>query len=153
MVMSPRLIIESLLANETPLHDVGELATHIIDALHASGYAFTYNGTQVTEIHTLDRPRDEFEQVLSEMLELHRKKSEDYGSDEDPYTNIRSSENFGVLDWVGALIRENDKTTRIQSFLKKGKLANESVEDSLWDKAVYSVIAIVLYRRKKDGTG
>jgi len=94
-------------------------------------------------------PNDEFEAILLEILQMHRKKSKDYGSNEDPYANVSASREFGVQPWVGALIRENDKTTRIKSFIKKRALANESLEDSLIDKAVYSIIALLLYRRSE----
>lgn len=90
---------------------------------------------------------DEFNSILQELQEMHDKKSKDYGTDGDPYANVCASSGFGVEPWVGALIREHDKTTRIQSFLAKGSLANESLEDSLIDKAVYSIIALLLYRR------
>jgi len=78
---------------------------------------------------------------------MHDKKSKDYGTTDDPYANVCASQGFGVKPWVGALIREHDKTTRIQSFIAKGSLVNESLEDSLIDKAVYSIIALLLYRR------
>lgn len=90
----------------------------------------------------------EFEKVLDEMRALHAKKSLDYGSGDDPLANIRASEKFGIPAWVGAIVRGNDKMTRIQSFLKKGSLANESLEDSLLDLAVYSIIALELYREQ-----
>jgi hypothetical protein len=37
------------------------------------------------------------------------------------------------------------KSRRIQSFVTKGKLANEGVRDSLLDRAVYAIAALVLY--------
>lgn len=90
-----------------------------------------------------------FEMILDEMRDLHRKKSADYGSGEDPLANIRASERFGIPAWVGAVIRGNDKMSRIISFVMKGKLENESIEDSLMDLAVYSMIALQLYREQK----
>lgn len=83
--------------------------------------------------------------VIEEVVTLHTKKAKDYGTDTDLYANVRASQEFGIPDWVGALVRENDKTTRIKSFLTKGMLANESLRDSLIDKAVYSIIALMLY--------
>ena len=86
-----------------------------------------------------------FHEILKELGELHDKKQEDYGSDRDPFANVRSSEDFGVPGWVGALVRGNDKVSRLKSFIRKGTLRNESVEDSLRDLAVYAVISLVLY--------
>jgi hypothetical protein len=43
------------------------------------------------------------------------------------------------------VIRANDKMARLQTFVRRRQLRNESVEDSLRDLAVYAVIALVLY--------
>jgi hypothetical protein len=97
---------------------------------------------------TLSTTEDEspFVRVLEEIKALHDRKQADYGTDEDPFANVRASERFGIRPWVGALVRLNDKITRLQTFIRKGRLMNESVEDSLMDIAVYAIIALVLYR-------
>ena len=89
--------------------------------------------------------RGSFGEILREMQELHDRKSRDYGRTGDPLANVRASAAFGVPPWVGALIRQNDKLVRLQSYRLNGHLANESVRDSLIDNAVYAVIALVLY--------
>lgn len=89
---------------------------------------------------------ESFCDTLLEMKDLHLKKGADYGSDQDPFSNVRASEDFGVPAWLGAVIRGNDKMSRLKTFATKRILENESVEDSLIDLAVYSVIALVLYR-------
>ncbi len=89
-----------------------------------------------------------FHALLDEIKELHDRKQKDYGKDLDPFANVRSSEDFGVLPWIGALIRANDKMTRLQSFAVKGELENESAEDSMLDLAVYALIALILYREE-----
>jgi hypothetical protein len=61
---------------------------------------------------------------------------------------VRSSKEWGVSPWIGALIRLNDKVKRLQAFAIKGSLANEGVEDSLRDISVYSAIALVLYEQE-----
>lgn len=81
-----------------------------------------------------------------EALETHNKKSKDYGSEGDPYKNVRASEEFGIPAWVGAVLRSNDKITRLKKFAQTGSLANESAEDSLLDNVVYFAIATLLYR-------
>lgn len=91
--------------------------------------------------------------ILDEVRALHDKKSLDYGTDEDPLHNIRASEKFAIPAWVGAVLRQNDKMVRIQSFVKKGKLANESIEDSLIDNIVYGILALQLYREQKNRVG
>ncbi len=87
-----------------------------------------------------------FYAVLAEAAKLHDKKQRDYGSDNDPFANVRASEDFGIPAWLGCIIRGNDKVRRIQSFATRGELANESIEDALIDLLVYAGIALVLYR-------
>lgn len=86
-----------------------------------------------------------FLKKLEQIAELHSVKQHDYGVDEDPFANIRASRDFGVAPWVGAVIRLNDKVTRIKSFLKKGELKNEPIEDAFQDIAVYALIASILF--------
>jgi len=69
----------------------------------------------------------------------------------DPFANVRSSRDFAVPAWVGAMIRGNDKISRIKSFIKKRRLENEALEDSLRDLAVYTIIALVLYEEEREG--
>ena len=88
---------------------------------------------------------DPFYRKLEEVAALHAKKSNDYSSATDPLANIRASEEFGVPAWLGAMIRLNDKITRIKSYTRNGKLSNESVRDSLIDLAVYAIIALTLW--------
>lgn len=87
-----------------------------------------------------------FWQVLAEIAAMHDKKQADYGRTDDPFANVRASEDFGIPGWVGCMTRANDKMRRLQKAARGGTLANESVEDSLLDLAVYSVIGLVLYR-------
>lgn len=97
----------------------------------------------IDELHGKAIP---FAGILIEVLEMHARKSKDYGSDSDPYANVRASEEFGVDSWKGALIRANDKVTRLKRYAERGELANESAEDSLIDLCVYFPIALMLYR-------
>lgn len=86
-----------------------------------------------------------FHETLHKLAITHDRKSRDYGTSVDPLANIRACESaLGVPAFVGAEIRVADKTQRIASFIQKGELANESVEDSVLDRAVYSVIQLVL---------
>jgi hypothetical protein len=87
-----------------------------------------------------------FEQVVNEILELHKRKGADYGTNEDIFANIRASERFGIPAWLGAVLRANDKMSRIQAFAVKGNLKNEPITDSILDLAVYAIIALVLWR-------
>lgn len=86
-----------------------------------------------------------FYNALIEAALLHAQKQRDYGKTEDPFANVRASEEWGIPGWVGAMIRANDKVRRLQTFAETGTLANEGVRDSFIDLAVYSLIALVLY--------
>jgi hypothetical protein len=86
-----------------------------------------------------------FHEILAELGRLHDMKQSDYGRDNDPFANVRSSVEWGVVPWVGAMVRLNDKVKRLQKAATGGALANEGVLDSLNDIAVYAVIARCLY--------
>ena len=94
---------------------------------------------------------ERFHQLLELCGELHDRKQADYGREGDPFANVRSSEDFGVPGRVGAMTRGNDKMKRIQKAAQQVlsgagvELENESMENSLFDLAVYCLIAYVLY--------
>lgn len=91
-----------------------------------------------------------FHDTLKELGDLHDKKQADYGTDEDPFNNIRASaKDWGIPAWVGAMLRATDKVRRLQRFHDVGKLANESVIDAFNDLAVYAVIARVMYEEEE----
>lgn len=83
---------------------------------------------------------------------LHAKKQADYGRDDDPFSNIRSTEEWGIPGWQGAMLRLNDKVHRLQSLALKGHLANEAAIDSFMDICVYALIARVLYEEEQNGS-
>lgn len=82
-------------------------------------------------------------EIFTELGNLHLKKSADYGQEHDPFANITNSKQWGVRPWIGAMIRAQDKVERLHAFALKGKLMNESAQDSLRDLAVYSIIALI----------
>ena len=91
---------------------------------------------------------DRFHELLRELGDLHDQKQADYGKDDDPFANVRASQEWGVQPWVGAMIRLTDKVRRLQRYAEKGSLANEGVEDSLKDISVYALIALVLWEQQ-----
>ncbi len=93
-----------------------------------------------------------FDAVLAQIKKLHDAKSQDYGSKTDSLANVRASQDFGIPPWIGALIRQNDKLTRIKNSIAGNNLVFESVEDSLLDSAVYAIIACVLYKEEQNET-
>lgn len=91
-----------------------------------------------------------FHDLCDAMKAMHDKKQQDYGRENDPFANVRSTEEWGQPAWVGAMIRATDKLRRLQKAAAGGTMANESVEDSFIDLAVYTIIGLVLYREGND---
>ena len=82
---------------------------------------------------TLD---EAYKQVEEELLQMFLKKHKDYGKG-----NILSVKELGIA------LRISEKIERIKHLLMQGNVpANESVEETWLDIAVYGIIA-VLYRR------
>lgn len=94
-----------------------------------------------------------FHELLKEAGALHDQKQADYGREDDPFANVRASEDWGIPGWQGAMIRLNDKVRRLQKLAKKGSLMNESALDSFMDIAVYALIAHVLYEQEQTDVG
>lgn len=90
----------------------------------------------------------EFEAVVKEVVDMHRRKGADYGTQDDFFANVSASAQWGVPPWVGAMMRANDKVVRLQSAAKGSTLQNEGIEDSLLDIATYAIIAVCLFRRE-----
>jgi hypothetical protein len=91
------------------------------------------------------RGSERFHEVLKELGELHDRKQTDYGRAGDPFANVRGTTEWGIPAWVGAMVRGTDKVKRLQQYARTGTLANEGVEDSFRDLAVYSIIALCLW--------
>lgn len=86
-----------------------------------------------------------FHAILRALGALHDRKQADYGTDGDPFANVRASEAWGIPAWVGCMVRASDKVKRLQTQAVKGSLANEAATDSFDDLAVYAVIGRVLF--------
>lgn len=92
-----------------------------------------------------------FLELLDEMAELHRSKSADYGSEEDPLANIRQGAEFVDIEpWRGCMVRIADKVQRLRTYCRTGTLVHEGVQDTLLDLAAYSLLAIVLHEESDD---
>ncbi len=97
-----------------------------------------------------DRTGDpRFHALIDEIRDLHDAKQADYGRDEDAFANVRAAIDFGVPGWVGAMIRCNDKMRRVQTYIQKGQLVNDSVYDDFKDMAVYCLIAHILLEEEE----
>ena len=100
-----------------------------------------------------------FNSLLTEMAELHARKDGDYAGSK-PLSNFDASESFGIPAYKGVLIRMSDKWSRITTLLKNENLMDyqandplvkdETIEDTLMDLAVYSLITIILRKEFKE---
>ena len=105
--------------------------------------------TQVPKASLPMNAEEHYWKIHEEIKALHKKKGEDYGEDLDPFANLRSAEAFGLPAHIGVLVRMEDKMRRLRTFAKKGKLANESVEDAFLDLANYAMLGLALFREQK----
>ena len=94
---------------------------------------------------------EKFNQILSEMQEMHDKKNTDYASVKDPLKNLKGCTRLGLDPIMGTVIRMQDKVERIENFMRTGELVNESVRDSFLDLAIYSILAIVILEEQQHG--
>src|SRR3954452_5515233 len=93
---------------------------------------------------------DNFDEILDTMRELHARKAADYTNGLDPFSNFKhSAEQVGITPGLACEVLIATKQARLKELLGSvGKAAqNESVEDTLLDRAVYSVIALDMYRQ------
>lgn len=93
----------------------------------------------------------DFYKLLDQMAELHSRKNHDYAGTSDPLKNLRACTRLELDPFIGVMVRLQDKWSRIEEFVKSKTLLvkNESVEDTLMDNAVYSLLAIILLREQK----
>jgi len=97
---------------------------------------------------------ENFIALTKQLCEIHMKKSHDYGHNNQPLANFEESVRFGVRPFTGIMLRMNDKMIRIQNFIDKGNLQNESVGDSLLDIAAYALLGIIqLQKESRPGDG
>jgi hypothetical protein len=101
-----------------------------------------------------DWPTDPFDIVLQEMAEMNRRKRADYATDDDPWSNFTDSgRQVAAPAGFAVEVLIATKQSRLRQLLGSGReVHNESVEDTLLDRAVYAVIALAMYRQGLYGT-
>jgi len=90
--------------------------------------------------YTRDDYLKDFAEVTTKMLALTTKKNNDYGGHTDPFKNFND---FGEL---GILVRMSDKFARIRTALSERrelKVTEETIDDTIFDLAVYTVILYI----------
>lgn len=92
----------------------------------------------------------EFQEIINEIIQIHDTKNKDYADDTDPLLNFMQCEAMGIPAWHGVETRLCDKNQRVHGFIKRGgglAVKDESIEDTMKDRIVYDIIALMLYRR------
>ncbi len=92
-----------------------------------------------------------FYELLEQMADLHSRKNHDYAGEADPLSNLRECEKIGIPAWKGVIVRLQDKWKRLINFAltDKLKVKDETIEDTLFDNAIYSLLCIILRREQK----
>ena len=94
----------------------------------------------------------EFDDALDELKMSHDAKNHDYATDENPYKNLEGVARIGIEPWRGIVIRLMDKFERVEQYCTNGELAikSEGMEDTFKDIAVYSTLAMILFRKSEN---
>ena len=96
-------------------------------------------GDRLTQTEYVER----FEKIVKGLIDLTRSKNADYASAGDAFQNFRLIETLGsgVSLEQGIVVRMSDKFQRIVNLLKKkAVVSDESIQDTLHDLAVCSII-------------
>ena len=88
--------------------------------------------------------------ILLEMMELHSSKSNDYATDESPFSNIELCRRGGVKAWKGVIIRLGDKYSRLLNALAGKLFKHEGIKDAFLDNAIYSIIGLIEYMEEEN---
>ena len=96
---------------------------------------------EYNEIMESDNSR--FGKVLSEMMDIYKKKNADYGNS--------FSETIQEFGYIPAVARINDKLKRVKNMVKGNNMniTDESLRDNLMDIANYCVLTIIELDKQK----
>lgn len=86
-----------------------------------------------------------FYELLDEIALLQSNKNQNYAKDNDPLSNLKSSEQFGISAPLGVMVRLSDKWSRLVQLMggKKDQVG-ESIKDTLMDMSIYALLMIIL---------
>jgi len=101
-----------------------------------------------------DESYADFDDLLDKMRETYYNKNSDYNNN-SRWSNFDMCNEIGIPTVKGIIVRMCDKFTRILSLTNKHYMGvepavkDEKLEDTLFDMAVYSLIAILALKRKE----
>lgn len=141
----------AVVKNDQPLPTVDEMVEKIKDATAAA------RNSLATPRIGIQSFSNEFVRVCDTMKDVHERKNSDYSGDSDPLRNFRRAEGYGVSPFLGVIIRNSDKWSRVESLYSKFKqgvgasVPDEGIRDTLIDMANYSLIAIIVQHEEVMG--
>jgi len=92
-----------------------------------------------------------FYAVLLKAADTHYRKNKNYASKEDPFSNLKMCESFGVSAEKGVLVRMSDKWSRIINLANGVEdLVGESLKDTILDLGVYSLILYAMIQEEEN---
>lgn len=95
-----------------------------------------------------------FYELLSIIEDIHDKKNANYSRDDDPLSNLRACEEFGIPATLGTMVRMSDKWARLVQLMGgKQDRVGESIRDTLIDLAVYSLLEVILIEEQEEKKG
>lgn len=111
-------------------------------------------GVVVPPEQTVLDPSSAFERALITMVATARKKRADYASDADEFSNFRDQADFADFESpaLAALYQVVSKLTRVKALRRNGRMAetaNEAVDDTFLDIAVYAVLAHAMWLEER----
>ena len=87
-----------------------------------------------------------FQQAINTIIEIHNKKAKDYSEESDPFSNFKTAASMAGVDVAvvfDTLI--GIKQARLINLRGEKTPLNESIADTILDRAVYSVLAYAYY--------
>lgn len=90
-----------------------------------------------------------FRALLDKAWEMHLSKGADYATEEDPLSNLRSTEDFAIEPWRYCLARMNEKMNRLKTYCQTGVLKNESVVEDLLDISSIGFLAMIFFEEER----
>ena len=103
-----------------------------------------------TEIIMEFKGHPEFPKILMDMMKVHSDKSNDYATEDSPFSNIELCERAGFPAWKGVVIRLGDKYSRLLNALSGTLFKCEGVVDAFIDNACYSIIGLIEYKKDQN---
>jgi hypothetical protein len=141
-----------------------ELELHLkeIGRISAAQDAYSYKQSRVilTSLDYIARRcfdllnTDDYPQLFKDIEDLHNRKNKGYAGvgATDAWANFRMAQWFHITPFSGCMVRITDKFIRIVNLSKhpEADQVGESITDTLYDLAIYCLIAMCLWEEERE---